>query len=48
MIRESGLSFSVSFHSVPECINQEKTNKSFSCGAPADDLSRLKLTEKLV
>lgn len=48
MIRESGLSFSVPFHSVPERINQEKTNKSFSCGAPADDLSRLKPNEKLV
>lgn len=36
------------FRSVPECINREKTNKIFSCGAPADDLSRLKPNEKLV
>lgn len=48
MIREGALSFSVPFHSFPECINQEKTNKSFSCGAPADDLSRLRPNEKLV
>lgn len=48
MIRESGLSSSVSFHSVPECINQEKKQiKAFHVGLLLMILADLSLMKSL-